>query len=126
ECAQCLVIAVVSVPQFRGNEDLFARHAGRRDCLADTFFVVVGRRGIDAAIASFQGDGHNALGVPGWHLECAEAELGNANVVVQGSGGYIAHTGGNAEAVRIGATADASSCCRPFAAAPTRTSPMLR
>jgi len=77
-------VAGVLDPQLGGHEQVAARHAARRDALADSRLVHIGRRGIDQAVAGADGvdDAALALGRVG-NLEDAVAQQGHAGAVVQ-------------------------------------------
>ena len=75
EGAQRGLVAVLVVPDLGGQEDLLARDVGAGECPADAVLVLVGRCGVDAAVADLESGGHGIghLGVR--DLPDAEAEL---------------------------------------------------
>jgi len=74
---------MLAVAQLGGDEDLFARNTGGCDRSAHACFVAVGGRRVDVAVTGFQRRFHHALRLILRDLEDAEAELGNADPVVQ-------------------------------------------
>jgi hypothetical protein len=55
----------INIPQFRGHEEILSFHEaivnGGLDALADVDFVAVGERGVDVAVADFDGVVDRAL-----------------------------------------------------------------
>ena len=83
EGVQGLVVAVLVVPDLRGDEHVLARQPGPGDALADAGLVVVERGGVDMAVAGFQGDLHG-IGRRGIRdLVHTEPELGDAVTVIE-------------------------------------------
>jgi hypothetical protein len=74
---------LIGVPELGSDEQLLTGNARGSDCDPDAVLVAVKRRGVDAAIAGFQGRRHSRprLVVP--HLEDPEAELRHPDAVVE-------------------------------------------
>ncbi|MNL34385.1 hypothetical protein D3C87_1563560 [compost metagenome] len=81
-----LVLRHVGHPDFRGDEQVCARHAGFCDGLADLGFVFVDLRGVDGAVADVQRVAHGINDDLALQAECADAELGNAHVKLRKGG----------------------------------------
>src|SRR6185312_13606499 len=75
ERLQCRVVALVVVPQLRGDEDVLARDAAVADRGADIGLVAVDARGVDVAIAEPQRGGDRGATVLRRGLPDAEADL---------------------------------------------------
>ncbi|MNS70735.1 hypothetical protein D3C72_1040830 [compost metagenome] len=81
-----LVLRHVGHPDFRGDEQVCARHAGFGDGLADLGFVFVDLRGVDGAVADVQRVAHGINDNLALQAERADAEMGNAHVKLQNGG----------------------------------------
>ena len=79
-------LARVFHPDFGGNEQVFPRHAAMRDAAADFAFVQIGLRGVDMAVARFDGMDNGLFRVLRRGLVHAEAEQRDFYAVVEGEG----------------------------------------
>src|SRR6185436_614691 len=82
-----LVVAGVVDPEFRGEEDLLARHAAALDGVPNRLLVAIGRRRIEKAVADAErrADRALALGEVG-DLKDAEPEERHLDSVVERDG----------------------------------------
>src|SRR5690606_9692925 len=84
-----LVVALVGVPQLRGEEDVLARDVRVGDGLADLALVAVCGSGVDAAVAGLERGGDGCHRLVGADLEDAETDLRHRYAVVQCDRGYV-------------------------------------
>ncbi len=77
------VVALVVVPQLRGQEHRLAPKLGRRDPLAHPPLVGVGRRRIDRSIAGLQRRPDHRRGVVLWRAPDPQSELRHHAAIVQ-------------------------------------------
>ena len=91
ECTQRIVIALIGIPEFGGDEDVLAVEAGRADAFADTLFVVVAGSRIDMTIAGGDRRAHGGSGNILRRLPDAEADLRNGMSVMESDDGLSGH-----------------------------------
>src|SRR5665811_2109362 len=81
------LVALIGVPQFRGDEEVLAGEVGFGDRFADAFLIGVELRGIDVAVAGLERLGYGGFGFGKRHLEQTESELGDLDAMSEIDGG---------------------------------------
>jgi hypothetical protein len=89
--AQGVVVAVVVVPEFGGDEQIFTPHGRRPDGAADPFLVAVHGGGIDQAVAGLDAPADDAHNLVIADLPDAEPELRDGPGVVHCHDRHSAH-----------------------------------
>ncbi|MCY1303969.1 hypothetical protein D9M70_537010 [compost metagenome] len=86
-------VSLLSVPEFRGDEQFFARDSGGGNSGTDTGFVAVGRGGVDVPVAGLECVFDDPLGFLRRDLEDAETQLRDADAVIQCEVWNLGHVG---------------------------------
>ena len=114
-------VALLTVAQLRGDEELVPRDSTRPDCGSDAGLVVVGGRGVDVPVPDLQGVLDHTLGLRRRDLEDPEAELGNLHAIVQR--GRLRRGSSRAPSVPPGSPVDRCRQISRWAPGPAATPP---
>jgi hypothetical protein len=82
-------VALVVVPQFRGDEEIRTGKPAGRHSPADLYLVAVQRSGVNASKSGFDGRRHRRLGFVDRYAEHTKPEFGDPGPVVQTHRGNI-------------------------------------